>query len=213
MEKYLAKVPFSKPLECVGFRSEPELAKMMNSIAAPATCADYFTNLSAIGSDGHKCLTCCACVCSFKMPPQDLCQAMNCFNCGPYGSLDCIKWQKTNLLLTPTTEVKFCCCALHGGTNGTYISLPFCCLTEYYKNCPHFSCSQHYKCIKPCHLVKNETSKRYIYPYIESRASVKESNYRDFGSRIECRFVPLNPGEGPYERFHRQWNEDVIECC
>jgi len=213
MQKYLAKVPFSKPLECVGFRSEPELAKMMNSIAAPAECANHFTNLSSIGSVGHKCLTCCACACSFRMPPQNLCQSMNCFSCGPYGTCDCLKWQKTTLLITPTTQVRLGCCLFTGVSTGTYCNLPFCCYTEYFKNCNNFSCAQHYKCLQPCHFSKNETSKRYIYPYIESRACVKESNYGDFGSRISCRLVPLNTGEDPYERFHRQWNEDVIECC
>ena len=213
MFKYLAKVPFDKPLECVGFRSEPELAKMMNSIAAPACCSCYFTNLSALCSPGHKCLTMCACGCSFRVGPLAVCQSIDCFVWGPYGFCDCIKWQKTISVICPGTVMNFCHCVVTGGVTCAFTPTPFCCYTEYRGSCGAQSCAQVYKCLQPCHFDENETSKLKLYPYLETKAKLNTHNYSDKPNRIECRFVPLNEGEDPYERFHRQWNEDVIKCC
>jgi len=209
----VARVPFTKPLECIGWRSEPDFAKMFNAVISPQCCACYFTNLMTYGGTEHQCITRLANCMNFKVGECQTCQALTCWTCGPYGSVDCMRWHYTLKIVTSNCCLFSNCCFVTGQSNGTWCPVPLSCYYAYLTTCARtHNCAQVYKCVQPCHLNKSETSKLYIHPYIESDAPVVAHNYSR-NNRADGRYIPLATGEHPREWFHRFWNECIICCC
>lgn len=212
----ISRLPYEKPFECIGWRSEPVLAQMINMFVAPHHCSSiYFPELLAYGSEAHKCLTNCAYFSrNFNFPTTKVYQAAGQNLCGPYGIYDCTTNLRTYKFMKPCCCFASCCCLLTCAPNGTIAVASMENLFCYY-TCmnPVGAQPSLYTNIQPCHLNRDETSKRYFRGLFENNyEGVTEKKYYN-GGRVEGQYLKMNTGEHPAERLHRWWNEDAICCC
>jgi len=218
----IARVPYSTPLECIGWRNDTYLACWMNQWFFPEKGGVPTFAVATAGDACHKCMICCAFGNRhFMHPCVKISPTNNCFVCHVYGTCDCNRGNKEFKIWHDCCCVYFCCCIATGHTANAWCAVKFCCLFKRTVNFggtgqgPYCLCQSIIDNIKPCHLDSNETSKRYVSRFIQDRSPVVSRPYHVDGSGepFFYKWVKANAGEDANSRFSRLWNEDVIQCC
>ena len=216
------KVPYSKPLECVGWRSQPDFANWLNEYFFPTKRTNPCFPITT-GSTAHKCWICCQ-ESGYNFPhhirhyPCNRVYPYQCRLYWPiYGGQDCQHRGMRFKFMKSSCCFWFNCCCTTGAPNGTFCPKMLC--THHFcryglKGCTT-TCATMYDQICACHLDSNESSKRYISRFIDSDNNLKARPYYVDGSgnRFSESYIKYGNGESPNDRFHRLWNEDIIQCC
>tara|TARA_R110002126_G_scaffold82842_6_gene202778 strand:- start:7889 stop:11179 length:3291 start_codon:yes stop_codon:yes gene_type:complete len=213
------KVPYTTPLECVGWRSEPAFACILNSIVSPVGSPNPISD-GAAGTVGFCYRVCKACLDNSMLSPcvpqigsQPCCDV----KAGACNVATAKMWGIKN---TDDICISFCysgsCCAgpykicdILKGTSGDscVTALLYGSTTTYQKRYTI------YDNILPCHLDCCETSKRYVSRFMSNVERVKPVEvYSGSGPFYRC-YISRTPGQNLHEGFLKLYNESILCCC
>ena len=211
------KVPYTTPLECVGWRSEPEFACILNSILAPVGSPNPVSD-GGPGTTGFCARVCASCYnTSILAPCVEVFASQPCCNLLNWPCM--AQTQLWGIKDSDQVCVSFC--------------YPGCCCAGPYKMCDILKCTtgdtcvsgsffsstttwqkryQIYDNILPCHLDCCETSKRYVKRFMTNVETVKPVDFYKGGPFFRC-YIQRTPGQNLHEGFVKLYHENILCCC